>query len=139
MACFHSIPVAAPADRVWKVLRNFYEMSWASSVVETCDPVGQAGPSEPGAQRVLNHSITETLVAVDDLERTIAYRIEDDSALPSPMRLRGCISEARVIPVTADDSSLLVWQSRWDSAEGDVQGFLDGVYKALVTDMRSFF
>ncbi|MDT8449530.1 MAG: SRPBCC family protein [Wenzhouxiangellaceae bacterium] len=137
MACFNSTVINAPVDQVWKTLRDFHNLDWGTSIVERCEPQGKAHPAEPGAGRRLNDAIAETLVALDDLERRLAYRIEDDSALPDGLRLNGCISEVRAIPVTGDNTTVVTWSSRWDSAQGDAQGFLDTVYKALLADLRN--
>lgn len=137
MACFNSIHIEATADRIWTTLRNFHDLGWAASIVQQCEAVGPARSAEPGAARRLNEAITETLVALDDIEYRLAYRIENDSTLRDGMRVHDCISEVRVIPVTTDETSVVTWASRWDAAKGDVQGFLDTVYQALLTDLRS--
>lgn len=137
MTCFNSTRVDAPAAKIWSTLRDFHAIDWGKSIVERCEPQGPAHSAEPGAVRRLNDAIVETLVALDDLDYRLAYRIEDDSTLPDGLRLHGCISEVRVIPVTIDNTTVVTWASRWDAAEGDVQGFLDTVYKALLADLRN--
>ena len=137
MACFNSTHIKAPAARVWATLRDFHDLGWGASIVQRCEPQGPAHSAEPGAGRLLNDAIAETLVGLDDLDYRLTYRIEDDSALPDGLRLVGCISEVHAIPVTADNTTVVTWTTLWEGAEGDAQGFLDTVYKALLADLRN--
>ncbi len=51
---YQSTVVNAPVEKVWERLRNFHEMSWASGVIEKCEPVGELQGNQIGAKRLLN-------------------------------------------------------------------------------------
>jgi len=40
MGCYNSIVIDAPAEKVWDVLRNFHELSWARNVITKVEIVG---------------------------------------------------------------------------------------------------
>ncbi len=136
MSCYNSVTVSAPVDKVWETLRNFHDMSWGDIQVEA---VGDAGATEIGAKRILNGAFHETLLTFDDEERTFSYSITDGPDAVSKDNVQGYIGEVRVFPVTDDNSTFVLWASRWDSSGGGVQEFCDPIYQALLGALKSHF
>lgn len=139
MACYNSIVIDAPADKVWEKLRNFHDLSWAAGVIETCEAVGEIPAAQIGAQRILNGVFHETLHALDDLARTVRYSIDDGPEAVSKNNVQGYIGEVRVFPVTDSNSSFVVWTSSWESSGGGVAEFCNPIYRALLAALKSSF
>jgi hypothetical protein len=137
MSCYNSTVIAAPADEVWKALSNFHDMSWSTNVIENLE--GEGDPSEAGAKRVLNGVFFETLISCDDAERTLTYSIDDGPDAVSKDRVQGYVGEVRVFPVTADDTTFVLWTSKWDWCEGGVEEFCNPIYRALLQDLQQHF
>lgn len=136
MSCYNSVTVNAPVDQVWQTLRKFHDMSWGDIQVEA---VGDVGETEVGAKRILNGAFHETLLTLDDEERTFSYSIDDGPDAVSKDNVQGYIGEVRVFPVTNDNSTFVLWASRWDSSGGGVQEFCDPIYQALLGALKSHF
>lgn len=90
-----SIEINAPADKVWKVIANFQDMSWHPAIEKT----EGSGGNEAGAKRTLTlkgsgGKIQEALTKYDAAGRTIAYEITE--------------VDVKVLPVTNYSSSLKV-------------------------------
>ena len=134
--CYNSTVVDAPMDKVWSVLRNFHDMSWATGSIETCEPVGAISGSQVGAKRVLNGVFQETLVGIDDHARSITYQITNG---PPPLT-REEVSEyfgvVRLHPVTVGEGTFVEWSSTWIGNESAVGGFCDPIYRALLTALK---
>ncbi len=77
MGCYNSVTVNAPVEKVWQALRNFHDLSWCPDVATQVEVVGDAGGNEMGAKRILNGAFHETLLTLDDEERTFSYSIDD--------------------------------------------------------------
>jgi len=73
--------LAAPADRLWAVLRDFGDVSW----IPPAGKVDVDGDG-PGMRRHIHGSggdpVVERLLDLDDEARTLRYCIEGDSPLP---------------------------------------------------------
>ena len=136
MSCYNSVTVSAPVDKVWETVRNFHDMSWGDIQIEA---VGDAGNTEVGAKRILNGAFHETLLTFDDEERTFSYRMDDGPDAVSKDNVQGYLGEVRVFPVTDDNSTFVLWTSRWDSSGGGVQEFCDPIYRALLGSLKSHF
>jgi len=139
-SCSNSTVVNAPIDRVWAVLRDFHDLSWASNVVTDVEKLGDKGSTEPGARRKLNKAILETLIAVDDEERSLRYQIDDG---PPPLagdsigRYHGRV---QAFPVTDTDRSFVLWTSEYETKDdGAVHEFCDPIYQALLKELGRHF
>ena len=139
MGCYNSVTVDAPVDQVWQALRNFHDLSCCPDVITQLEVVGDSGGTETGAKRILNGVFHETLLTLDDEERTFSYSIDDGPEAVSKDNVQGYIGEVRVLPVTDDDSTFVLWTSRWDSSGGGVQEFCDPIYRALLGALKSHF
>ncbi len=139
MGCYNSVIVTASVDKVWKALRDFHDLSCCPDVITQVEVVGDAGGTEIGAKRILNGVFHETLLTLDDEERTFSYSIDDGPEAVSKDNVQGYVGVVRVFPVTEDDSTFVLWTSRWDSSGGGVQEFCDPIYQALLGSLKSHF
>ena len=62
MGCYNSTVINAPADKVWAVLKDFHNLSWAKNVVAKVAVIGDKSSTEVGAKRILNDAFHETLL-----------------------------------------------------------------------------
>lgn len=89
-----SIEIAAPADKVWKVIGNFQDLGWHPAIEKT----EGSGGNEVGAKRKLTLKggaiIEEALTKYDAASRTIGYEITS--------------VDVKVLPVTNYSSTLSV-------------------------------
>ena len=139
MGCYNSYVVNAPADRVWSALRNFHDLSWASGVVQSVDRVGAVAGDQIGARRVLNGAFHETLLALNDSDRELKYRIDDGPDAVSKANVSGYIGQVRVMPVTDANGTFVEWSSSWQDSKGGVKEFCDPIYKALLDALKKHF
>lgn len=133
---YQSTIVSAPADEVWRVLRNFHDLSWARGVIETCAPVGNLRADQIGTRRVLNDEFHETLLALDELERTIKYRLDDGSSPVSPAEVRNFVAVVRVRPVTTTGHTFVEWSASWEASDDAAVEFASGIYAALLAALK---
>lgn len=130
-----SAVIAAPADRVWRTLRDFHDLSWAPRVVSECRPVGRLAGDQVGARRVLNGAFHETLRALDDEARATRYSVDDGPSPVSPAEVRDFVAEIRVRPDEATRGTRVDWSARWQAANDDACAFAGGIYEALLADL----
>ena len=138
MGCYQSCIVNASPDDVWATLRNFHDFSWAKDVLEVCEPVGNAGPHEVGAQRLLNSTFKETLRALDDDAKTLRYSIDEAPGTPVASAT-DYVGSVRLLPVTSDGTTFVEWSSGWSDSEGGVTEFCDPIYQALLAALQRRF
>jgi hypothetical protein len=136
MACYNSVKIDAPAQRVWQTVRDFHDMSWAPNVIENLDEVGDRSGTEVGARRVLNGVFEETLIALDDSKQRFRYTINEGPDAVSSENVQGYVGEVRVYPITEDNSSYVVWKSSWQSGGEGTKEFCDPIYQALLGDLK---
>ena len=139
MGCYNSIVVNAPADKVWAALRDFHDLSACPNVIEKLATVGDIAGTQIGAKRVLNDAFHETLVGLDDDARVIRYSIDDGPDAVSKDNVSGYIGQVQVFPVTADDSTYVLWTSSWAHSGGGVAEFCNPIYQALLGDLKVTF
>jgi len=138
MSCVNSIVVPAPADQVWAALRDFHDLSWGEPVVTGVERVGEEGPHEVGARRVINGVFHETLRSFDDEGRKLSYSIEQG---PPPIGgevtgYEGCV---RVFPVTATGETFVLWTSSWTGPTEEAAALCNPIYQALLNALREHF
>lgn len=140
MGCFNSTVITAPADKVFEALNNFHDLSWCKNVVTQLDIIGDKQGREIGAKRVLNDAFHETLQSLDLENKSFTYSIDDGPGPVSKDSVDGYIGEVKVIPITENDSSLVIWKSEWKSSkDGGVADFCNPIYHALLQDLKSYF
>ncbi|RIA08496.1 polyketide cyclase/dehydrase/lipid transport protein [Flavobacteriaceae bacterium MAR_2010_72] len=139
MGCYNSVVVSAPSDKVFDTLKNFHDISWSKNVITKLEVIGKKSGHEIGAKRVLNDAFHETLLSFDNENKKFTYSIDDGPGPVSKDNVKGYIGEVSVIPITENDTSLVVWTSRWNSSNGGVAEFCNPIYYALLQDLKSHF
>jgi len=133
---YQSTVVNAPAEKVWATIRNFHDFSWAPNVIQKCEAQGDKKGDQVGARRLLNGAIHETLLDLNDMERTIKYSIDDGPSPVSKSEVRNYVGVLRVLPITEGSGSFVEWSSSWDMNDAKATEFCHGVYVALLGDLR---
>lgn len=140
MGCYNSIVINTPANKVWDVLKDFHDLSWSKNVVSKVDVIGDKSSDEIGAKRVLNDAFHETLISLDNDAKKFTYSIDDGPAAVSKDNVEGYVGEVAVFSVSENDTSFVVWTSKWESTkEGGVAEFCNPIYHALLQDLKSHF
>ncbi len=130
--CYQSIIVHAPIEKVWKTIRNFHDMSWASPVIEQCEAVGEMSGTEVGAKRILNGVFHETLLECNDHEHRVRYSIDDGPSPVSASEVNNYIGRVQLKPVTLSGDTFVEWGSTWESSSEEARDFCHQIYIALL-------
>lgn len=134
---YQSVVVNAPAETVWKKLRDFHDLSWAPDVVTNVDVVGNMAGDQPGAKRVLNGAFHETLHALDDDKRELTYSIDEGPSPVSSNEVSSYEGHVRVRPVTEGDGGTFVeWYSHWNGKDQEAAEFCHGIYAGLLGQLK---
>ena len=133
---YQSIVINAPADRVWKSIRNFHDLSWSPNVITGVDRVGDVPGDQIGAKRVLNGAFHETLKELNDEERTFAYSITDGPSPVSKADVNNYVGRVAVRPITEGSGTFVEWSSSWDKNDQAAHEFCHTIYCALLGDMK---
>jgi hypothetical protein len=138
--CYNSTIVNAPADEVWKAIRDFHVVPWAEGVFTSCTAVGDVAGDQVGARRVLNEAFHETLRTLDDDAREFTYTIDDGPGPVSKEVVQAYVARVRVLPVTENGTSFVEWESTYRSADpGAVGEFCNPIYVALLGALKKHF
>ena len=133
---YQSIVIDAPVDRVWRAVRNFHDLGWAPNVITGVEAVGDIPGDQVGAIRVLNGAFRETLIELDDDQRTFSYSIDDGPSPVSKDEVKNYVGRVTVQPATEGGGTLVEWSSRWEAHDEPVHEFCHGIYVALLADMK---
>ncbi len=109
-----SITINTPVDRVWKAIRNFHKMNWAPNVIANIEVVGDVPGDQVGAVRVLNAAFRETLLTLDDKERTFSYSIDDGPSPVSKSDVKNYVGRVGVQRAPENKGTLVEWSSTWE-------------------------
>lgn len=140
MGCYNSVVVNASANTVFDTIKDFHDASWSKNVVVKLDAIGDRSGNEIGAKRVLNDAFHETLRSVDHEGKKFTYSIDDGPGPVSKDNVEGYLGEVTVIPITENDTSVVIWSSKWNSSkDGGVADFCNPIYHALLQDLKSHF
>jgi len=131
--------VNAPVEEVWSRLRNFHDLSWAPTVVTRCEAVGDKGPDELGAKRVLNDAFHETLVELDDAGHTLRYSIDEGPSPVSSTEVSNYRGLVRASPSPDGRGTLVEWSSAWEADNDAAVSFCSGIYNALLDELEQAF
>jgi hypothetical protein len=131
-----SITINTPVDRVWKAIRNFHKMNWAPNVIANIEVVGDVPGDQVGAVRVLNAVFRETLLTLDDKERTFSYSIDDGPSPVSKSDVKNYVGRVEVKPAPENRGTLVEWSSTWEQNDEAAYEFCHGIYVALLADMK---
>lgn len=110
---YTSTVINAPADRVWKTIRNFNGLpQWTSFVAES--RIEQdLPPDKIGCIRNFKLAdgglIREQLLALSDYDYSFSYAI-----LESPMGVENYIATVKLIPVTDGICTFAEWSAEFD-------------------------
>lgn len=132
---YQSIVIDLPADRVWDAIRDFHDLGWAPNVVTGVEVVGDTPGDQVGAGRVLNGVFHETLKEVNAGNRTFCYSIDDGPSPVSKDDVRNYIGKVKVQPA-AEGGTLVEWSSTWEQNDEPAYEFCNGIYLALLDDMK---
>jgi len=136
---YQSITINAPIDEVWAKVKNFHDMSWAPNVVSKLDPVGSKLGSDVGAKRILNDAFHETLVDLDDESRSFKYSIDDGPSPVSSSDVSNYVGHVKLSPISMENSTFFEWSSKWDNNHEPAVEFCQGIYQALLGDLKKTF
>lgn len=125
--------IAASADAVWDVVRDFGGITKWSPGVKSCEVEGEG----VGAIRTLSLGggppLRERLEARNDAERSLSYSILD-----GPLPVSGYLATIRVRE-EAGGSARVEWSSRFEPrgvSEEQVRAILRGVYEGGISALR---
>jgi hypothetical protein len=114
---YRSTVLNAPADRVWRDLRDFNGLAgWHPLIVSS--RIEQGHPADKvGCVRYLQlkdgSRIREKLLSLSDYDFTCIYTI-----LESPMDLTGHVAALRLFPVTEGNRCFMEWSAEFDCPPG---------------------
>jgi hypothetical protein len=114
---YRSTVLNAPADRVWRDLRDFNGLAnWHPFIVSS--RIEQGHPADKvGCVRYLQlkdgSRIREKLLSLSDYDFSCTYTI-----LESPMDLTGHIATLRLFPVTEGNRCFIEWSAEFDCPPG---------------------
>lgn len=137
---YSSSTIAAPANRVWAVIRDFNALpDWHPNVSESRIE-GGAASDQVGCVRAFRLQdggfIRERLLALSDYEMSVTYAI-----LESPMGVENYVATLKLIPVTDGDLSFIEWSAEFScSADREaelVQSIGQGVFQAGFDALKS--
>jgi hypothetical protein len=138
--CYSSAVINAPAEKVWRTIRNFHDLSWAQGVVTKVNVVGNLKGDHIGAQRILNDAFHETLLSLDDHEHTLSYSIDDGPGPVAKDSVANYIGKVRLVPITENNTTLIEWQSSFDAPNAAaVSDFCNPIYQALLKALKQHF
>jgi carbon monoxide dehydrogenase subunit G len=131
-----TIEIEAAPDHVWQAIRDFHDMSWAPNVISDMQSVGEKEGSEVGAARVLNGVFHETLRTFEDDAKTLTYSIDDGPSPISKNEVENYVGRVTVRQIEQGESSLVEWSSSWQHNNEAAAEFCQGIYVALLEDMK---
>ncbi|HSM17658.1 MAG TPA: SRPBCC family protein [Gemmatimonadales bacterium] len=133
---YQSIVIDAPADRVWKGIRNFHDVSWCPNAITKVEQVGDMPGDHVGAKRVLNGAFHETLQELKDEGRTFAYSITDGPSPVSKAEVSNYVGRVTVRPITQGGGTFVEWSSSWEKNDQAAHDFCHTIYCALLSEMK---
>jgi hypothetical protein len=105
--------IAAPADRVWDVVRDFNALpDWHPAIAESRIEAG-APADQVGCVRAFRLRdggfIRERLLALSDYDYSVTYSI-----LESPMGVENYVATLKLTPVTDGNRTFAEWSAEFD-------------------------
>jgi hypothetical protein len=127
---YRSTVLDAPADRVWRNLRDFNGLAnWHPLVVlsriENSHPPDKVGCVR-NYQLKDRARIREKLLSLSDYEYTCTYTI-----LESPMDLSDYLATLRLFPVTEDNRCFVEWRAEFDCPSGKAAELAENVGEGM--------
>ncbi|GAA4155674.1 SRPBCC family protein [Actinomadura keratinilytica] len=127
---YASTVLSAPADEVWRFLRDFGNLADWMPGVATC-AIEDGGPADRVGcvRRVIGPGDTvfrEQLSGMDDDDRFYRYRM-----LESPLPIRDYVARIRVAPVTGGGGSFVEWQGEFSADAADEEAMRKTITDAI--------
>lgn len=127
--------VAAPAAKVWEIVRDFGGVAkWGGPAIQSCSVEGEG----IGAIRRIGLpgglAIAERLEAFDDAGRSLSYAIVEKSPIP----VKNYLSTIRISEVGAQECRV-DWESTFEpdgTGEEQAQGMVRGIYTGGIAGIR---
>ncbi len=130
--CYNKVEIEAPINKVWELVKDFHDMSWAPGVITSLEIVGDKKGNEVGAKRILNEAFHETLTKLDYENTTFSYSIDDGPGPVAEDAVKNYIGVVKLAETSNGTS--MEWNSSFESAnENDVVEFCNPIYRALMS------
>ena len=129
---YRSAVIGSPADKVWQAIRDFHDISWAPGVLTDCVAVGDRKGDQVGARRILNDAFHETLLALDDLERSFKYQVDEAPPPVSSREVSDFVAVVRVHPITDGGQTFVEWCGNLETTSEAACEFAGHIYSALL-------
>ncbi len=136
---FGTVEINAPADKVWKMIRDFNGLNtWHPAF--SADVIKSGTNNMVGAVRTLTlaggPSFDEELLSLNDASRTVKYKIVGEAPLP----VNGYVSWISVYPYKAGTSTV-AWSGRFRAInsgpeDGKLVDTLNGLYKVGLDNLK---
>jgi zona occludens toxin (predicted ATPase) len=136
---YNSIVIGAPVDKVWGRIRDFYDMTWAPTLVESCVAVGDDPPTTVGTKRLINDAFLDRLITFSDKEYRVVYEMEDGPSPMSPTEISNYAGDLSLYPITDEGKTFAGWTASWDSTSTDGVDFMNPIYASLLKDLAAEF
>ena len=133
--CYNKLETNASISKVWEMISDFHDLSWAPGVATSVEPIGDKKGNEVGAMRVLNEAFHETLMELDPSSYTFSYSIDDG---PGPVAKEAVKNYIGVVKLSEIEGGTLVeWSSTFESTnEDEVSEFCNPIYQALLNALK---
>jgi hypothetical protein len=127
--------VAAPAAKVWALVRDFGGIAkWAGPMLQNLSVEGSGIGAVRRASLPGGLSLAERLEALDEKGRSLSYSIVEKSPIP----VKSYLSTMRVVE-TGPNECRLDWTSRFEpdgATEEQAQNMIRGVYTNGIAGIR---
>ncbi len=137
-----STVIDAPAEEVWRLLRDFNShVAWHPAIARS-NIEGEEPGDLVGAVRAFTLRdggfLREQLIALSDSERSLTYCL-----LEAPVRLDGYVATMSLLPVTDGDGTFLRWSCRFNPPRGQESALAllvgETIYDAGLLALRTRF
>jgi len=137
-SCYQTRVINAPIEKVWDTIKDFHDLSWAPSVVKSCEKVGKVAKDKAGAKRLLNGVFEETLISIDEAQHTFLYSIDEAPESPvSSDEVSNYVGVVSLLSITQTDETFMEWKSSWKSDSIEGEEFCHTLYVAMMADLNA--
>lgn len=128
-------PVAAPAAKVWALVRDFGGIAkWGGPALQSCTVEGEGVGAVRHIGLLGGLSLAERLEALDEAGRSLSYAIVGKSPIP----VKNYLSTIRVVE-DGPTACRVDWSSRFEpdgTGEEQAQAMIRGVYTGGIAGLR---
>jgi hypothetical protein len=131
--------IDAPAERVWREVRDFNALpKWVPAVADSRIE-GNAPPDQVGCVRAFTlkdgGALREKLLALSDFDYSVSYSI-----LESPMAVANYVATLRLMPVTDGERCFAEWTAEFDCEPTRAEELVDrigrGVFQPAFDELK---